>query len=356
MSLSMLRRLFIGREASPGAGGTPDRELIIDAQVTPTRQLVEVNNRHDASRAAVAERVVGSKGSTISIPAQPLQIELLPVLLSMCLAGGQGQNRVIQTEYADPVTDGSASAGTVANPTNPNSVARYTFRPLVSQNPNVNSYSLFAIGDGVTPQQIRFLNMDTMTIAIEPSGAATMAASLRGHYPDDYSTSYQSPSPVRKVGYALGNAWTVTVDSSAVALSILNATLTIPSGIVEGSYIDGGQEANTLNPARRTISLQMTVIANASGQSLLSKLRALTKSTVRLVYTGDRLREAPVLNRSIDFTLHGQFTNEGVYLGEEDGQAMYDLTFETLADDNGHDIEAVIVAASDDQTDALITI
>ena len=363
MSLSMLRRIFVGREVDQngnnnyGGGGTPDRELRLDASITPSRSLVTVANRHQASRAGAVERVVGSKSSAITIPAQPLQIELIPWLLSMCLAG----SNIKQTSYIDTVKDANAQAGTADNPSNPNSVARYEFAPVVSVNPAVDSYAIFVQGDGVGPEQIKFLNMDSMTIAIDPSGAATMAASLRGHYPAEYSTPItQDPEPVKGVDYALGNAWTLTVDQQDIPLSVLSATLTLPAGITEGSYIDGGLEANTLNPTRRTASLQVSVIANAEGRALITKLRALTHSVVKLSYTGNQIRTTTPQNemtrRSMEFILNGQFTNEGVLLGEQDGQSIYDLTFETLADASGHDIQAVIVAAADDPTNALIEV
>ena len=360
MSLAMLRRIFVGKEsgvgsARYGAGGTPDRELRLDASVTPNRNLVEVANRHQASRAGVIERVVGSKSSSIAVASQPLQIELLPWLLSMCLAGGDGTTDVKDVEFVDRVTDANANAGTVANPTNPNTVRKYTFAPLVDTDPAVDSYALFVIGDGTTPQQIKFVNMDSMTIGIEPSGAATMAATLRGHYPADYTTTINpSPEPVKDVEYALGNAWTLMIGSEEIRLSVNNATLTIPAGITEGSYIDGGLEANTLNPTRRTASLRVTVVANAAGRDMISKLRSLTPETIRLSYRGTKLRETPTLYREIDFTLDGQFTDEGVFLDEVEGQSMFDLTFETLAGATGHDIQAVVQCAADDQSNELV--
>ena len=190
MSLSILRRILVGKETALGQGGPPTRELQLDASMTPNRTLVEVANRHQRSRAGVIERVVGTKSTAFSIASQPLQVELLPWLLSMCLAGGAVRTR----EFVDNVKDANANAGSADNPTDPNSVVKYTFSPPVDVNPDVDSYALFALGDGTIPQQIKFLNMDSMTIGVDPSGAATMSASLRGHYPADYGT-LANPGP-----------------------------------------------------------------------------------------------------------------------------------------------------------------
>ena len=87
----------------------------------------------------------------------------------------------------DPVSDPNASAGSVDNPTNPNSVAQFISEVLVTAPVLPNHYSLY-FTDGTDNKVIRGLFATNLVITAPAGQTATFTLTAQGHYPEDTTT------------------------------------------------------------------------------------------------------------------------------------------------------------------------
>ena len=112
---STFNELGIGLESTLGdVGAVPTRKIITDGTITPVRNINNVTDRLDGSRAEDYQRYPTSELVNISFSGQ-FYYELNPLFTGMFIAGG---NHLVKA-ILDQVTDGTANKGTAANPNSP---------------------------------------------------------------------------------------------------------------------------------------------------------------------------------------------------------------------------------------------
>ena len=193
-------------------------------------------------------------------------------------------------------------------------------------------------------------------ITIEEGSPVTYTASMIGHYLEQAPGNAVLPTAVIPNQTPVDSQnWVVSVDGTDLDLAVTSATITIPSGLQNRGFVDGQLNFNRIVNARRKGSVEIEAINTTEVKQARELINTLDETTFVLTSTGPAIRaDAPLIDRKLEYTLHGQVVAQGEFYQRVDGFNVQSLTLETLANADDKDIEIDCTVASDEGTGRLV--
>ena len=342
------RRLYLSTQTDfDTPASNVNRGVPFQLAVDPNQTVNNVTERLDGSRASDSKRQATGRVTRIPISGQG-EFESLAPLLAMNFGGGNSLNK----EIVDRVTDPNAGAGTTANPTDPEQVAKYTSSVETKGTPEQQLFTGFYTSGreaGDITYRVSTLYADTLGLNSTVGGTTSVSSTLVGHYKETYTQNYSEPRVIEGLSPIDTTNWSFSVDGTSLTHVVTNVAITMPSGKLNQGYLDGGLDFNTIYHGRRKGNVVLRLRNGVEAEMIQGLLDDLTPVELIIQNTGANIRVSnPNVDRSLKITMYGQFTGQRSLLPDENGLIVRAFTFETLPNPaTDKDMEFELVCAND---------